>query len=313
MEHGTLLLSLACLGGLVVLRAFWLFARWFYATFLRRINLSPYMCARGPSGCWAVVTGATDGIGLAFAQRLRVLGFDVLLVGRSAEKLTAVAAGLADGPGAVDTVVSEASDVNSVRAVVSALAGRHVAVLVNNVGVGQGGRRVLQDLQPDAIAHAIAVNCAYPVLLQRALMPALTEACPSTQHRRLVINVSSIGGLLANPLSAVYGATKAFNRSFSLSTATEAAHLGIDVVCVSPGYVASAMTGMRPGLVCCSAAECADAALRRVPDADVVPHWKHAAMLGALGTLHMPLSPAAVFRVMSYFRSATERLRSHRD
>lgn len=131
----------------------------------------------------------------------------------------------------VETVCSEASDVSdsNIQSITDKLEQFPVTVLVNNVGMGQGNRVGLDQLEPDLIRKLINVNCAFPTLLTWAVLQSLVRR----KEKALVINVSSVAGLVVNPFHGLYGASKAFNHSLSLSLSME--YPNIDVLSVCPG------------------------------------------------------------------------------
>lgn len=279
---------------------------WCWVSFLRPINLQLYR--RGQT--WAVVTGSTDGIGLAFAQTLAAHGFNILLVGRNSEKLETVRKSLmGTSKVQVDYVVSDAMDVsaNNVRKVVEKCQSRDISILINNVGMHQGGIKILDDLDPTAMQNAITVNCTYPTLLTRELLPLMRRH----QGRKLIVNLASVAALLMNPFAAVYAGTKAYNRQFSRALSAELAADGFDVLCVNPGFVESNMTKMRPGPFCCTARECAETSLRKIGEIEVIPHWKHSLMY-AIMMVHNLIPnkylPSVVFSIIYTVRKKTGRL-----
>lgn len=281
---------------------------WIYSTFFRPIDLKRFR--RGQS--WALVTGATDGIGLAYAQVLAEHGFNILLVSRSPDRLEAVKKDITNRCKGiqVDWVVSNAADCGEAnfRAVVDKVATRDLAILVNNVGIGQGGILPLTDLDASRIEDCIRINCTYPTLLTKALLPTLL------QHSgpKLMINLSSMAALMMNPFSSVYSGSKAYNRLFSRALSAEYAPQGLEVLCVEPGFVESSMTKMKPSLLCCTARECAESSLRKVGGIEVVPHWKHSLMYAWASTLAncLPnsIAPRMIHNTMLKLRAATGRL-----
>lgn len=220
---------------------------------------------------WALVTGASDGIGLGFVRVLAGAGFNVILCGRNRAKLEGVFEGLPK-TSKYKIIISDASDISdgNFDHIIKECDGLDLSLLVNNVGVNHGPRR-LDQIHPDKIKEIITVNCTYPTLLTRALLPKLIEH----QGPKAIINVSSLAALLPSPKYSVYSASKAFNRSLSLSMSSDYAP-GIDVMVCEPGLVATSMTKMRPSLICCSSDECASWTLRRLGSVEeAIPHWKH--------------------------------------
>lgn len=301
-----LLPSLWTIGAVITFYATCKAACWVYLTFFKPINLEKYRKTQS----WAVVTGATDGIGLAFAQVLAEHGFNILLVSRNKDKLEDIKDRIsATTKVQVDYVVSNALDTSegNIKAVVDKLTSRDVAILVNNVGIGLEGRKMMHTYDVEKIENAIKANCLYPTLLSKEMIPVLLRH----QGPKLVINLSSVVALIMCPFSSIYSATKAYNRQFSLAMSAEYHQFEMDVLCVEPGFVESSMTKMKPSLVCCTARECAESALRKVGDVEVIPHWKH--MLIYLMTIWYRLlpsmwAPPIVYQLVRKFRSSTGQL-----
>lgn len=189
-----------------------------------------------------------------------------------------------------------------------------IRVLINNVGIGQNGKRRLGDIdvcgaEGGLFDEIVRVNCIYPVLLTRAYLQRLR----ADTGRCVIINVSSCAALTpSTPFSSLYAATKSFNRSFSLSMNGEltAKHLLhpdttplVDVVCVNPGFVVSNMTKMRESAYCCTAEQHAQVVFSKISSAwpfgstvDIIPHWKHGLMWSFLAFLEF-LIPSEWFLV----------------
>lgn len=183
---------------------------------------------------FAVVTGASGGIGLEFARQLAAQGRNVILVARSRAKLEAAAqeisaackvearALVADlsAEGAARTVFEQASALGDVD------------ILVNNAGAGLCGQAV--DLDPAAVRGMIALN-----------VTALTELCALFAARMKangggrILNVSSVAGNWPEPFFASYAATKAYVSSFSVSLSEELRGSLVSVSCLLPGFVST--------------------------------------------------------------------------
>ena len=214
-------------------------------------------------------------------------GFNILLVSRNKEKLENVKKTIQTRSKSVqiDYVVSNATDLSDVNinSVSEKIASRDVSILVNNVGIGQGGHVKVHELEIDNIKEAVNVNCIYPTLLTKSLMPHLLRH----SGPKLVINVASVAALIIGPLSSVYGGTKAYNRQFSRAMSAEYYGDGVDVLCVSPGLVESNLTKMKPSLICCTARECAEQSLRKIGEIETIPHWKHLLMMSVTLILYL--------------------------
>ena len=203
---GWALTALAALGLLLAARAAARLALWLYAAFLR-----PARQLRRRYGAWAVVTGATDGIGRALAFRLAAAGLGVVLVGRNPDKLAAVAAELeAKRPGAEARtfVVDFAADDLAARvgALGEFLRGLDVGVLVNNVGASYPYARYFHEVDEELMRSLIRVNVEAVTRVTHAVLPGMLE-----RGRGAIMNMGSGASAImpSDPLYTVYVATKA--------------------------------------------------------------------------------------------------------
>lgn len=204
-------------------------------------------------------------------------------------------------------LISEASKHESIanlfQEIEESQPGANIRLLINNVGIGQNGKRRLGDIdvcgaEGGLFEEIVKVNCIYPVVLTRAYLQRLRP----DSGRCAIINISSCAALSpATPFSSLYAATKSFNRSFSLSLSGELAAKAllhpeatpkIDVVCENPGFVVSNLTKMRESAYCCTAEQHAQVVFSKISAAwpfgstvDIVPHWKHGLMWSLLAFL----------------------------
>ncbi len=184
----------------------------------------------------ALVTGASSGIGEAFARALAVRGEDLVLVARSGERLRALAEDVAARHGVrAEVVVADLGDPGAADAIVAELAARGIAIgtLINNAGFGSHGR--FAELDGARERAEILVNVYAPVALAHALLPAMIA-------RRLgaIVNVASTAAFQPVPYMATYGATKGFVLSFSEALAEEVRAHGVRVVALCPGQTETA-------------------------------------------------------------------------
>ncbi|UPK75790.1 SDR family oxidoreductase [Nocardioidaceae bacterium SCSIO 66511] len=192
-------------------------------------------------GTWALgatvaVTGASSGIGRAVACRLAAAGATVLAVARRGDELAAVADTYPDGggDGLVVPVVADVTDPDTpprLREIVDQRSDR-LDGLVNCAGLARFASIDAADLAD--LDRMLAVNVRAPAALVQALLPALRAAGGS------VVNVTSIGGVVAMPNRALYGASKAAANSLTRSLAHELAP-DVRVNAVVPGAVDTPM------------------------------------------------------------------------
>ncbi|WP_022911131.1 SDR family NAD(P)-dependent oxidoreductase [Aestuariimicrobium kwangyangense] len=181
-------------------------------------------------GSWALVTGASGGLGEAFVDHLATKGVNVVVTGRRADALERTAQrARAKGVEAVvltcDLGVKEERD--ELVAEISRR-GLRVQTLVNNAGFGTIGDFAAGD--PARHLEKVRVNCEALTDLTQRYLPGMLQ-----QHRGTIINVSSTASFQPLPGMAVYAATKAYVRSFSEALWHELKGTGVKVVTLCPG------------------------------------------------------------------------------
>ncbi len=182
-------------------------------------------------GKTALITGASSGIGEAFAHILAARGMNVVLVARSADKLRALAQALSEQHGIrANLVPADLSREGAAQEVYRRTQelGVLVDLLVNNAGFGTYG--CFDTLAPEREHEEIMLNVTALVDLTHAFVPAMVE-----RKEGGVINVASIAAFQPLPYQAVYGATKEFVLSFSLALWAEYRKQGVRVVALCPG------------------------------------------------------------------------------
>ena len=180
-------------------------------------------------GTWAVVTGASSGIGAEFARQLAAAGVAVALVARRRDRLTALATELARAHGVATRVCAHDLAVPSAAEALAAdVADLELGLVICNAGTSWKGAFLAHD--PADQRRMIEVNCQAPVAVTRALAPRLVA-----RGRGGLIIVSSTGAFQGLPWSAVYGATKAFDLLLGEALRVELAPDGVDVVTLCPG------------------------------------------------------------------------------
>ncbi|MEV7287678.1 SDR family oxidoreductase [Streptomyces sp. NPDC093252] len=184
----------------------------------------------GLHGRTAVVTGASSGIGAEIARALGAAGCDVVLVGRSADRLTAAATAVAASGAAHLTVAADLREDDAPRRVVEAAVGRfgRLDILVHSAGVYT--QASLTDTTDEMFDGQWATNVRAPFRLTRAARPHLTRGAS-------VIFVSSMSGRVGSPDDSAYCASKGAVELMVKALATELAPAGIRVNAVAPGNV----------------------------------------------------------------------------
>lgn len=179
----------------------------------------------------ALVTGASSGIGAAFARRLAGDGYDLVVVARNREALENLAAECASRHAVEIEVLPADLTRTEERGVVEARLAAQPGfdLLVNNAGFGTAGRFAESDV--DREAEEIELNVVALVRLARAALGPM-----SARGRGAIINVSSLAGLGPYPYTATYGATKAFVNSFSEALAEELRESGVRIQALLPGF-----------------------------------------------------------------------------
>ncbi|KYQ91751.1 steroid dehydrogenase [Tieghemostelium lacteum] len=213
------------------------FIAFIYRSFIRSgKNLKKY-------GSWAVVTGATDGIGKAYCEEFAKKGLNICLVSRSLDKLKTEAQAI-ESKFKVQTRVVQfdfSTDDNAkYDGLYSQIADLDIGILVNNVGVSYDHPMYLDELPINAIENLINLNIRSASILTKLVLPNLIK-----KKSGAIINISSISGVNTVPLLTVYSATKAFIEKFSLGLNLEYGSKGIFVQCVTPAIVCSKLSKVR--------------------------------------------------------------------
>jgi short-subunit dehydrogenase len=186
-------------------------------------------------GTTALITGASAGLGVEFAEQFAARGADVVLVARREDRLTELAAHLAAEYGVTATPIAmDLATPDAAASVRSALVERGLTIhtLVNNAGFGMRGALVEAD--PARTAQMVQLNIATLTSLTREFLPDLVAA-----GRGALVNIASVAAYQPCPNMAVYGATKAYVLSLTEALAYETRASGLRVLAVSPGATAT--------------------------------------------------------------------------
>jgi 17beta-estradiol 17-dehydrogenase / very-long-chain 3-oxoacyl-CoA reductase len=194
-------------------------------------------------GKWAIVTGATDGIGRAYADELARRKMNVVLISRTQSKLEAAAKEIEEAHNVETRVV--AIDFSSFgkekRAkVADAIKDLDIGVLVNNVGMSYSHPMFFHELSDDDVEAMLEMNISSTCWMTRAVLPKMKE-----NKRGCIVNISSGAARLKNPLLALYSGTKSFVEKFSESLDAEYHSDGIHIQCQSPLFVTSKLSKIK--------------------------------------------------------------------
>ncbi|CAE6411626.1 unnamed protein product [Rhizoctonia solani] len=281
-DHSCTALTLSVVGA-IVLAGFGLsFVQFVLQTFvLSGHNLKKY---GAKSGAWAVVTGATDGIGREFASQLAKAGFNILIASRSQEKLDAFASEL-QSKYSVSTkaypIDFSRRDTEAYAGLAALFEGLEVGVLVNNVGRSHDipadfheipliDHEDIVEINVNATIkvgyrapHLITIPVDVALFSPSDLLPVDHEDIVEinvnatikvtrlivpgmiTRRRGLVLNLGSFAGAVPSPMLATYSGSKAFLSTWSRALAAELAPRGVDVQLVNTYFVVSSMSKIR--------------------------------------------------------------------
>jgi short-subunit dehydrogenase len=181
----------------------------------------------------ALVTGASSGIGKAFAEDLAARGLDLVLVARRVDRLEAIASDLSIRH-SIDVTIFEADLArrDAPAAIAAQAASRDVGLLVSNAGFSMKGDHAAND--PAEMTDLLMVNCHAPLQLTRAFIPRLRA-----RGKGGIVLTSSVEGLIGCPYSGAYSASKALVKALGEALWAELRDDGIDVLTLCPGATES--------------------------------------------------------------------------
>jgi short-subunit dehydrogenase len=180
----------------------------------------------------ALITGASSGIGEAFARGLP-RSTALLLAGRDRDRLTKLAHELASPGRLVRIVAADLSDDSDRGGMMAAAESAEVDLIINNAGLGRLGRVI--ENAPERESEMVKVNALAPVEICRTLIPGMLRRAEQRQSRAGVINVSSAAAFTPMPFFATYAATKAFLLHYTEALAEELSDRPIDILALCPG------------------------------------------------------------------------------
>lgn len=185
-------------------------------------------------GTWAVITGASAGLGTHFAEQLADRGLSLILAGRDRDRLDQIARRVRDRAPriGVETVAGDLATPAGLEALVAGIDGRAIEILVNNAGFGTYGP--FADATADKEHAMVGVNVDAVVGLTQAVLPGMVQRGSGG-----ILNVASTASFQPTPFQAGYGASKAFVLSFSQALWAETRGTGVTVTALCPGPTAT--------------------------------------------------------------------------
>ncbi len=189
------------------------------------------------TGRTALITGSSQGIGLALAGALAAAGAAIVLNGRNAEKLDRAAAGLKQAGGRVASVAFDVTDQEAVASGVARIEAEHGAIdiLVNNAGLTR--RMPLQDMPQATWREVMDTNLDAVFFVGQAV-----ARCMIPRGRGKIVNICSVQSDLARPGTAPYAASKGAVKMLTKAMCADWAKHGLQVNGLAPGYFATELT-----------------------------------------------------------------------
>jgi len=203
-------------------------------------NWRPFLEKYGP---WALVTGASSGIGAEFARQLAARGFHLVIVARRRQRLDEVAARLVREYGVrVEIVAVDLAAPDFMERIHLVTERIEVGLVVNNAGFGVAGHFLDNSLEREL--ELLEVNCRAPLVLSHVFGRKMLE-----RRRGGIVFVSSVVGFVGTPFMSHYSASKGYGLLLGEGLGFELQRFGVDVLVLCPGGTETefqAVAGVRP-------------------------------------------------------------------
>lgn len=273
------------LGCLVLTKFLYQTAMWIYTSFFRPAKrLQEY-------GEWAIVTGATDGIGKAIALELaKVQKLKVLLISRNPERLAETKKEVETANGglpcevlALDMAELGRGESAALAKVTKSLQGKKVAVLVNNVGISYEHPQYFDQLDMERIGQLIHLNVGATTYMTKLVLSHMLVA----KNNGCIISIASSSATVPCPLLAEYSAAKEYVIRFSQSLHAEYASKGISFQVQPVHFVTSKLSKIRHAtLTTPSPTQFAKASVAAFGyEREISPYWSHYPLVGLMKTI----------------------------
>jgi 17beta-estradiol 17-dehydrogenase / very-long-chain 3-oxoacyl-CoA reductase len=281
-------------------------AKFLYETYVAKANFKKYL----KTGSWAVVTGASEGIGRALAVELAKQGFNVCVIARTKAKLAEVVAEIQQlkVKGSAVEFDFGAATATSYKQLFSELDRLDVSVLVNNVGINYEYANYFSEVDIETDLRILKVNCESQIQMTKYFLRRLDKQSGA------IVNLSSFTATAPAPMLATYAGTKCFNRGFSNSIAYEVGQRGIDVLTVMPNLVISRMTTgastrvPKPSFLKVSASSMARQTLQKLGSTlETAGHFNHGVIEAVTGFLPTALLGGQILKMHKDVKRRAER------
>lgn len=180
-------------------------------------------------GAWALITGASSGIGESFARKFASYGINLIVLARRIERLEKLKSELENKFNVeVIPLQVDLQNENFLEEIKSVIDSKEIGILINNAGFGYRDEFINSDFQNNI--NMIKVNCIAPTILTHYLLPKMVE-----RKKGALIFLGSLVAFQPTPTTAVYAATKVFDAFLGDALWYELKKYNIDVVTVNPG------------------------------------------------------------------------------
>ncbi|KAK9823306.1 hypothetical protein WJX72_001797 [[Myrmecia] bisecta] len=247
-------------------------------------------------GSWAVVTGATDGIGRAYCDALAKRGINLVLISRTPAKLETTASELTSRFKVQLKMVQAdfaKADADTWARISASLKDLDVGLLINNVGLSYEYPEFFDLLDEGRIDDLIQINVVATTKMSHIVLPIMKQ-----KRRGAIVNIGSAAATVvpSSPLLSVYAGTKAYIDQLSRSLSVEYASSNITIQNQAPLFVATKMSKIRrPTLQAPSPATWVRSAMCHIGyEAVSCPYWVHAVMWNVIAAVPKPLINAYV-------------------